>query len=210
MYLSKLVLNERDRKVRADISNAHNLHRSIMQAFPDEDRDNPRADWNVLFRQESDSNIILVQSNSQTEIKPDWTQLPPDYLIDHHIKPFELQPQQFCLGQLLQFRLKANPSKRDKETGKLLGLFNQSDQVAWLERRAERHGFTLQGVNVMPTPSVFGLKAKGQPPIKIFTVLYQGILQVEDPILLIEAIQQGIGRGRSYGCGLLSIARLHN
>ncbi|MCG9890560.1 MAG: type I-E CRISPR-associated protein Cas6/Cse3/CasE [Thermosynechococcaceae cyanobacterium MS004] len=39
-------------------------------------------------------------------------------------------------------------------------------------------------------------------------MLYQGILQVEDPALLVEAIRQGIGRGRSYGCGLISIARL--
>jgi CRISPR system Cascade subunit CasE len=207
MYLSKLVLNERDRKVRSDLSNAHDLHRSIMQGFPDEDRDNPRADWNVLFRQEPDSNVILVQSNAQTAIKPDWTKLPPDYLMDHHIKPFELQPQQLRYGQTLQFRLKANPSKREKETGRLLGLFFQPDQVAWLERQARRHGFSVQGVDVIPTPDVFGLKAKGKPPIKIFTVLYQGILQVEDPTLLVEAIQQGIGRGRSYGCGLLSIAK---
>jgi CRISPR system Cascade subunit CasE len=40
-------------------------------------------------------------------------------------------------------------------------------------------------------------------------VLYQGILQVENSNLLFEAIRQGIGRGRSYGCGLLSIARIN-
>ena len=35
MYLSQIILNDRDRKVRHDLSNIHNLHRSIMQAFPD-------------------------------------------------------------------------------------------------------------------------------------------------------------------------------
>jgi CRISPR system Cascade subunit CasE len=206
MYLSKLILNERDRKVRADLSNAHDLHRTIMQAFPDEQRKNPRADWNVLFRQEPDTNIILVQSTAQEE--PDWSQLPAGYLTDYHSKPFKLQASQFQPNQIFQFRLKANPSKRNKETGKIMGLFFQPDQINWLERQAKHHGFDLQGVNVIPTPNVFGKKSKEGSPIKIFTVLYQGILQVKDSSLFFETIQQGVGRGRSYGCGLLSIARI--
>lgn len=209
MYLSKLVLNERDRTVQRDLSNAHDLHRRIMQAFPDEQGDNPRADWNVLFRQEPDSDIVLVQSG----IAPNWTYLPSGYLSDRtdqplQSKPFDLQMSQLQPGQILQFRLKANPSKRDKETHKLIGLFHASDQMAWLERQATQHGFKPTGVDVIPTPNVFGVKAKGQAPIRILTVLYQGTLQITDSALLIAAIQQGIGRGRSYGCGLLSIAPL--
>jgi CRISPR system Cascade subunit CasE len=210
MYLSKLILNERDRKVRADLSNAHDLHRTIMQAFPDEQREKPRADWNVLFRQEPDTNIILVQSTAQE--KPDWSQLPNGYLLNHDSmdrdsKPFKLQANQLQPNQIFQFRLKANASKRNKETGKVMGLFYEPDQIAWLERQAERCGFMLQGVNVIPTPNIFGKKTKESSPIKIFTVLYQGILQVKEPELVFETICQGVGRGRSYGCGLLSIAK---
>jgi CRISPR system Cascade subunit CasE len=205
MYLSKLVLNERDHKVYADLSNAHNLHRTIMQAFPDKDRDNPRADWNVLFRQEPDTNIILVQSTFAEA--PDWSQLPAGYLSNCDSKPFNLQAEQLGPDRIFQFRLKANPSKRNKETGKIMGLFYEPDQITWLERQAERHGFVLKGVNVIPTPNVFGKKAKGSSPIKIFTVLYQGILQVKEPALVFETICQGVGRGRSYGCGLLSLAK---
>jgi CRISPR system Cascade subunit CasE len=206
MYLSKLVLNERDRKVRSDLSNAHNLHRSIMQAFPDGYQERPRADWNILFRQEVDSDVILVQSNSDAE--PDWTQLPQGYLVNHVIKPFNLQASQLKPGQIFQFRLKANPSKRDKQSGKLTGMFSQPDQEAWLARKATQSGFNVETIDVIPTPNLYGTKTKGTSPIKIFTVLYQGTLQVSDPNLFFEAIRQGIGRGRSYGCGLLSIAKL--
>jgi CRISPR system Cascade subunit CasE len=207
MYLSKLVLNERDRKVRSDLSNAHNMHRSIMQAFPDEQREKFRADWNILFRQEPDSDVILVQSDA--EVEPDWTQLPQGYLVRHAVKAFNLQVDHIKSGQIFQFRLKANPSKREKDSGKLLGIFREPEQIAWLNRKGIQYGFTIKGVDVIPTPNIFGIKAKGNPPIKIFTVLYQGILQVENPDLLVEAIRQGIGRGRSYGCGLLSIARMN-
>lgn len=205
MYLSKLVLNERDRIVRRELSNAHDLHRRIMQAFPDEQRDKPRADWNILFRQEPDSDVILVQS----EIEPAWEQLPPGYLANHAVKTFDPQTIQLGVGRTVQFRLKANPSKRDNQTRKLIGLFRESDQIIWLERQATQHGFKLQGVDVIPTPNVFGVKTKGISPIRILTVLYQGILEVTDSALFIKGIQQGIGRGKSYGCGLLSIARIH-
>jgi CRISPR system Cascade subunit CasE len=209
MYLSKLTLNECDRTVLRDLSNSHALHQRIMQAFPDEERDRPRADWNVLFRQEPDSSIVLVQS----DIEPTWTRLPSGYLSDRtdnplQVKPFDPQANYLQPGQIFQFRLKANPSKRDNQTRKLIGLFQEADQIAWLERQASQHGFKLLGVDVIPTANVFGVKAKGKAPIRMLTVLYQGRLQITDTALFINAIQQGIGRGRSYGCGLLSIARL--
>jgi CRISPR system Cascade subunit CasE len=207
MYLSKLVLNERDRKVRSDLGNAHNLHRSLMQAFPDGHQENPRADWNILFRQELDSDVILVQSDS--ELEPDWTQLPQGYLANHFVKSFDLQTSQLKLGQVFQFRLKANPSKRDKQSGKLIGMFHPPHQEAWLARKGIQSGFAIETVDIIPTPNLYGTKAKGISPIKIFTVLYQGTLQVSDPALFVEAIRQGVGRGRSYGCGLLSIAKVN-
>lgn len=206
MYLSQLILNGRDRTVLRDLSNAHALHQRIMQAFPDQQRENPRADWNILFRQEPGSDVILVQS----EVEPDWSQLPQGYLTQQAMKPFEPQASQLNRARIIQFRLKANASKRDKQTGKLIGLLSQPDQMAWLERQASQHGFALLNATVVPTPNVFGVKAKGTAPIRIATVLYQGVLQITDPDLFVEAIQQGIGRGRSYGCGLLSIAPLQH
>jgi len=205
MYLSKLVLNERDRTVQRDLSNAHDLHRRIMQAFPDEQRENPRADWNVLFRQEPDRNIVLVQS----DIEPNWTNLSSSYLMrPPNLTSLDFATSRLDSGRVLQFRLKANPSKRDKQSRKLVGMFHQADQIAWIERQAAQHGFKVLVVDVIPTPNVFGVKEKGKAPIRILTVMYQGILEIIEPAQFINAIQQGIGRGRSYGCGLLSIARI--
>lgn len=210
MYVSQLILNDRDRKVRHDLSNIHNLHRSIMQAFPDEKREQARADWQVLFRLEPDSNILLVQS----ELEPDWGKLPPSYFRPQFKNPgyehklFQPEPSQFPVDRLLRFRLKANPSKRDKETRKTVGLYSQSDREAWLKRQSEQHGFSVEGLDIIPSANLWGEKAKGQAQIKIHTALFQGVLKVQNPELLVTAIQQGIGRGRSYGCGLLSLQRL--
>lgn len=203
MYLSKLVLNGRNFDVQKDLSNAHKLHQRIMQSFPDEQRDHPRDDWNILFRQEVENDVVLVQS----EIEPDWSKLPQGYLKDHAVKTWDLDTAQFSAGRIFQFRLRANPSKRDNQTRKTIGLFHCSDQLAWLERQTSRCGFKLHGADVIPSPNVFGRKGNGSSPIRITTALYQGILEVTEPLPFLAAIQQGIGRGKSYGCGLLSIAR---
>jgi CRISPR system Cascade subunit CasE len=204
MYLSQLILNDRDRKVLHDLGNIHNLHRSIMQAFPDEKREQARADWQVLFRLEPDSNVLLVQS----ELEPDWGKLPLTYLRQQQCKPFQPEVSQFPVDRLLRFRLKANPSKRDKETRKTVGLYYQPEQEAWFARQAAQHGFSVEGLDIIPAANLWGEKAKGQPQIKIHTALFQGVLKVKDPALLVTAIQEGIGRGRSYGCGLLSLSKL--
>ena len=39
-----------------------------------------------------------------------------------------------------------------------------------------------------------------------FAVLFEGVLEVNDPALLEKAIQEGIGSGKGFGFGLLSLA----
>ena len=203
MYLTKLQLNNRSREVQRDLGNAHRLHQRIMQAFPDEERQQARADWSVLFRQEPDSEVILVQS----AIAGDWSYLPDQYVAETvESRSFDPNPQRFSPGRGFRFRLRANPSRRDNQSRKLIGLYRREDQLEWLTRQGDRHGFALEAVDAIPSPNVWGQKGKAMAPIRISTVLFQGVLRVTEPENLLQAMRTGIGRGRSYGCGLLSLA----
>jgi CRISPR system Cascade subunit CasE len=46
-----------------------------------------------------------------------------------------------------------------------------------------------------------------QNDLLLRTVSFEGILEVRDPAKLEEALRSGIGRGKAFGCGLLSLAR---
>ena len=205
MFLSKLVLNELNRKVYLDLGNAHKFHQRIMQGFPDQEVEFPRQDWQILYRQEPEplSNVILVQSNQE----PDWSKLPDGYLLEDKtsVKPVDLSHWQ--LDSTLRFRIKVNPVKRDAKTRKLIPLYKRDEHLAWFHRKAEQNGFQLNSVDSIPVPNITGSKGKRSGRIKIFAVLLQGQLQVRDREKFITAICQGIGKGRSYGCGLLSIAK---
>jgi CRISPR system Cascade subunit CasE len=205
MYFSKLTLNEREKAIYRDLGNAHKLHQRIMQGFPDETTETPRQDWHILYRQEPDSLIILVQS----AIEPYWQRLPQNYLQSFDVKPLNWEEKLLTDGNLYQFRLKANPSKRDNKTKKTIGIYHNSEQIAWLERKGEQNGFKTMGIDVIQTPKTYGRKSQESPPISIHTVLFQGILQVTNSNNFIKCLREGIGRGRSYGCGLLSIAKLN-
>lgn len=209
MFLSKLVLNELNRNVHYDLGNAHKLHQRIMQGFPDQEMDFPRRDWQILYRQEPSphSHIILVQSQQE----PDWSQLPSGYLeperLEPRFKPVDLSRWQLKPHQPLQFRIKVNPVKREAKSRKLFPLYKREDHIPWFQRKAEQHGFQVKTVDSIPVPNIVGSKGKGKGRIKIFAVLLQGQLQVIDREKFLEAVCQGIGKGRSYGCGLLSIAK---
>ena len=43
--------------------------------------------------------------------------------------------------------------------------------------------------------------------LKLFTVQFDGVLQVIDADQTQHAIESGIGSGKGFGCGLLSLAR---
>jgi CRISPR system Cascade subunit CasE len=119
----------------------------------------------------------------------------------------DLSNWQLDSNQPLRFRIKVNPVKRDAKTRKLIPLYKRDEHLAWFHRKAEQYGFQPNSVDSIPVPNITGSKGKGSGRIKIFAVLLQGQLQVVNREKFITAICQGIGKGRSYGCGLLSIAK---
>jgi len=196
MYLSRLIINPKDRIAQRDLSNLYELHRTIMAAFAGRDA------GRVLFRVEgvgSHGIIVLVQS----EIEPDWNKVivSPTYFLNiPESKAFDTS---FKTGDLLRFRLKANPTvKRD---GKRFGLFNEEEQLAWLMRKGMDHGFSVLSAKSIKEGLRDGNKP-GEVMLRFFSVRFDGVLRVDDPVKFKDAVYYGIGSGKGFGHGLLSIA----
>lgn len=47
---------------------------------------------------------------------------------------------------------------------------------------------------------------RGQSRVTLTSAAYEGRLTVSDPNLLRKSLTHGIGRGKGYGCGLLTLA----
>lgn len=235
-YLSRLTLNPRNWNVQRDLANCHDLHRTILKAFPQKSdgANGARGQFGVLYRIDADRRgkvVLLVQSASE----PNWSTLPPSYLAE---SVSEMpNPATKCVddsygritgGMSLAFRLRANPTRRvgaqneaekAEWRGKRVELRTEEDQLAWLRRKSEQGGFELlsvrtnsdvPAVQVAPAPKLEGYKGRrkaGQKPELTFgSVLFEGELRVTDAGRFRETLIRGIGSGKSYGFGLLSIA----
>jgi CRISPR system Cascade subunit CasE len=214
MYLSRLILNPRSRRVQRELAEPYQMHRSLMRCFPD---GLDRAQERVLFRVESDPRRGMLTLLLQSTLEPRW-----DWLADNGARGYLLPgvdrnpatkwvDLKLASGQVLAFRLRANPTvKRRFPNGdhKRVGIYRPEEQLAWLERKGELGGFRVLSVRTCHEPEAGGrMQRQGEThKLKFYTVRFDGILQVIDPQRLQETLRQGIGSGKGFGFGLLSLA----
>jgi CRISPR system Cascade subunit CasE len=226
LYLSRLTPNPRRRDVQRDLANCYAMHSRVLSGFPDaQDIEQARERFGVLYRIEpggpdgSGGPVVLVQSREA----PDWSRLPADYLAQAVVKPISHAYDTLSAGLTLVFRLRANPTRRisDRDTtqaerwrGKRVELRREDEQIAWLERKGETSGFRLLTVQARPDvqdirtatrPVAFGMRpVTGR--MSFGNVLFDGRLQVTDAEVFRRTLTQGIGSGKAFGFGLLSVA----
>lgn len=229
LFLSRLRMNVRSRAAQSDLSDRYGLHRTIMRAFPQSDGA-ARARFGVLYRLDHDDSQARVTLLVQSSVEPAWDYLfaRDDYLLEApETKETTRLYDSIEDGSTFRFRLRANPTKRvfsrdDKLRGKRVDLRSDSERVDWLRRRARSGGFeiataNLEGANgnqferlrIIPEGSAFASKGVGGSKLKLThgSVLYEGLCVVVNSQGFRRATRVGIGPGKAFGFGLLSIAR---
>ena len=79
--------------------------------------------------------------------------------------------------------------------------------ACWLLHREERLGYTIDST----TLRVDGYRTwrqRGRKGIELSMLDFEGTLLVSDQTKAMEALTCGVGRGKSFGCGLLLVRRL--
>jgi len=154
MFLSRLILDPESRQVSSELAHPYEMHRTLMQAFnnyPIDKKENAREKFEVLFRADIDDQRNLVVTYVQSNVEPEWSFLTNK---DCYLFTDFDQPNPACKniagnferlqnGQVLSFRLRANPTKRIGRVikgdatlkGKRVGLLREEEQIDWLIRK---------------------------------------------------------------------------
>lgn len=201
MFMSLIELNPRSRQVQAELRDPYQMHRTLSRAF--EDDGDAYREARCLFRVDDDDRTGRLSVLVQSRDRPDWegADLPNGYCL--RIAGPKLFEPSFREGQMLRFRLRANPTvKRD---GKRLGLYRETEQHAWLARKAGDNGFHLLDVHARPERQQKGVTAHGQQAA-FAAVVFEGVLQVTNPGGFMGAVEGGVGAAKAFGFGLLSLA----
>ena len=213
MIASALHLSRSDVKA-LKITDAYSLHRVVYDLFDDirtETEKKASVSSGILYADKGgdfNGRRILILSNRQPNI-PERGELSikkiPDIFLDY---------------SHYQFEVVVNPTKRDtlkrneegkKITGKIIALRSREEIAEWFITKAHSWGFTVSPEHLeIGAVSVKRFeKQKGGQTVTQGQTNVQGRLEVIDKTKFIQSFQQGIGRGRAFGCGLLQIVPIN-
>ena len=205
MYLSRAELDPTRRSTMIALTSPQKFHGAVENSFSGERR---RRLWRL--DQLGEKLYLLLLS----EERPDLTALcaqfgtgaPPE------TRPYDPLLERVTAGSCWQFRLTANPTRSKKDSadhtarGTLKPCYLEVEQEEWLWAQAAKHGFALtEGAFQVTRKQTCHFRKNGKRPVTLLAVTYEGILQVTDPEAFREMLCQGIGRGKAYGLGLMTI-----
>ena len=202
MIASILRLGSKDIKTLR-ITDDYSLHRVVYSLFEDrrsEAEKNASVPSGFLYADkggDSNGRLILLLSDREPR-KP-----------EHGVLESKLVDNKFLTFDRYRFEVVINPTKRDNKSRKIIALRDRDEIASWFIYKAPASwGFTVHS----PTLQVKNLQVK-QFFKQTHSVTHGGAelsgeLEVVDRSLFIKSFQQGIGRGRAFGFGLLQIAPL--
>lgn len=216
MYLTRMPLNSRRRGCLTLLASPQRMHAAVLAGFA---RSIATDQGRVLWRVDRVDHHTYLYVASPFE--PDFTHLVEEAgwptTETWLTRPYEPLLRSLVRGQTWGFRLRANTvhsvrtSPGDQNTRRQ-GHVTVKHQEHWLLERARRSGFTIPdgpdgAALVLRERDVVRFR-RGDSPVTLSTATFEGRLVIDEADAFRRSLTHGIGRAKSYGCGLLTIAPL--
>lgn len=204
VWLSRVRLDPRHADSAGALRDAQALHALTMRCLP---AGLARAQANLLHHADLGSATLLVQ----TTVEPDW---PRTEAFSAQAKEVTQFVDSIESGERLRFSLRAVPMKRrsallrDGTAMRAPGehpLRGDGDRLAWLERHLDGAAGLAGPPFVTAEPDRVATRRGTRFTLQ--PVRFDGFLEVVDARELRALVIRGVGRGKSYGNGILMLTR---
>lgn len=225
MFLTKMPLNPQRRSTRELVSSPQRLHAAVLAGFLPGTASQERVLWRLDTDGRHELNLYVVSPSRPSfdalVEQAGWSASPVWRTADY--APFLTRLAQ---GQRWVFRLTANPVRSvrppdasigGRQRGRRVALVTVEDQTEWLLSRSSGLGFLVpSGGSGQPNLSLssrsrnrFQRRSDGDSrTVTLETVRFDGVLEVTDADVLRQTLVRGVGSGKGYGCGLMTLASL--
>jgi len=183
------------------ITDDYSLHRVVYSLFEDrrtEAEKNASVPSGFLYADkggDSRGRLILLLSNREPR-KP-----------EHGVLESKQVDEKFLTFDRYRFEVLVNPTKRDSKSRKLIALKEREEIGLWfIEKAPVSWGFTVNPVTLQVQTLQVKQFLKQTHSVTHGCAELTGELEVIDRALFTKSFQQGIGRGKAFGFGLLQIA----
>jgi CRISPR system Cascade subunit CasE len=188
------------------LRDSYDWHQAVWKAFPG--RNDQARDFLTRLDSQSGGFRLLIVAPVEP-VRPEWCPSHPESW-----KTIPVPPTYFTRSRYA-FQLCANPTKKviklapdgnRTKNGRRVPLGTREELVAWLGRKGEQGGFSVdeatlrcfpRGREYFEKPGRRGLHS---------AVEFQGVLGVKETTTFHECFTRGIGSAKAFGFGLLVIA----
>lgn len=154
---------------------------------------------------------LMILSEDRPDLSDAASKYAPQNDSSWQTKDYSNLLQRIKNGSIWRFRLTANPTQSvcvQGERGKVKACITVTEQKEWLNKRTDASGFILDPDGFDVVHSHWYKFQKGNDknrPVTLCGITYEGILTVTDEEKFIELLTNGIGRGKAYGMGLMTV-----
>jgi CRISPR system Cascade subunit CasE len=218
MFLTRMQLNPQRRGTQKLLASPQAMHAAVLAGFADSRRSDAGR---ILWRADTHARHRVLLFISSPE-RPDLSHLveqagwPTTEAWD--TRSYDGLLNSLRQGQRWQFRLTANPVRSGRRAGwadtKPLGHVTAAQQEQWLLDRTAKLGVRIPASAIDgETPDVTVVQrtvrrfGRNGSRVTLAIATFEGHLIVESAPDLKQALTFGGGRAKSYGCGLLTLAR---
>ncbi|HZK02071.1 MAG TPA: type I-E CRISPR-associated protein Cas6/Cse3/CasE [Anaerovoracaceae bacterium] len=205
-YISRVEIDTVNRRKISDLTHLGAYHNWVEKSFPEElvDGERSRKLWRI--DQLKGKTYLLIISQGEPDMKQFESYGVPG---TGQCKIYDTFLQSLKHGQKMSFRLTANPVRAVKEghgRGRVYPHITVEQQLEYLEKRAERLGFSLVNNDYRVVQRDFPiLKKKGGKSIKLARAIYEGSLIIENIGDFRRTLTEGVGKEKAYGFGMMTV-----
>lgn len=230
-YLSKIPLNPLRRATQRLLTNPQRIHAHVVGGLATQPVDE-RVLWRMERRQHACELLVLTQSRPSWAALVEEAGWPGADGGDALVRDYRPLLDRVALDREFAFKVVTNPAASmrnpgaptpgqkitmasERTRGIRVGHRTAATQLAWLLARAAgdatRWGFTVgspnePNVELVAREHLSFRKGDGRAPVTLETATFEGVLRVTDVDGTRATLLGGLGGGKAYGCGLLTLA----
>lgn len=193
-YLSQYTISLKEARALRMVD-TYSLHRVVYDMFP-LDCDHAQTLRSILFVDkggDARGRRILILSDREPQ-EPMYGELRtapmPDYYLD---------------AKSYRFEIVVNPARRDSRSGKIVPVKGREAIEEWFCAKAPSLGFRVREETLLIADNYVDSFVKGGHAVTLNKAHITGFLDVLDAATFAKTALQGIGRAKTFGCGLLQI-----
>lgn len=215
MFLSRIPLDRYNRNTLRALSSLSIFHGAVENSFTG---DRKRNLWRI--DRLGEQLYLLLLSDHEPELSSFCSQFGQEDL-SYETKSYDGLLDRIKKGDKWRFRLTANPTKsisnqKNEKRGKVVAHVTTDFQKKWFVEKSKKNGFSVteNSFDIVESRQIRFYKKEEDNgkivtrKVSIFSVTYEGVLEITDANLFKNALIYGIGRGKAYGMGLLTVIRV--